>query len=62
MDLEISPYFKYINTLMKKVPVFNKTTYLKNNTTHSLEDNSEESKLINEYTSIMYYNFYEKTN
>lgn len=62
MDLEISPYFKYINTLMKKVPVFNKTTYLKNNTTYSLEDNSEESKLINEYTSIMYYNFYEKTN
>jgi hypothetical protein len=58
-DLNISPYFKYINNLRNTLPVFDREAYLENGNFNSIENASNEIKdSINNYRDIQYYNFY----
>ena len=58
-DLNISPYFKYINNLRNTLPVFDREVYLENGNFNSIENASKEIKdSINNYRDIQYYNFY----
>lgn len=60
LDLEISDYFKFIDNTREILPVFNRTTIYKNNTTYSYDTASIELlQTINNYKYVQYGSFYE---
>lgn len=60
MDLKVSNYFKYIDDLRKKVPVYNRNAvYMNNNTTLRSDLDYNTKKALEDYKFVQYGSFYE---
>lgn len=60
MDLKVSNYFKYIDNLRKKVPVYNRNAvYMNNNTTLRSDLDYNTKKALEDYKFVQYGSFYE---
>lgn len=60
MDLKVSNYFKYIDDLRKKVPVYNRNAvYMNNNTTLRSDLDYNAKKALEDYKFVQYGSFYE---
>lgn len=60
MDLKVSNYFKYIDELRKKVPVYNRNAvYMNNNTTLRSDLDHNTKKALEDYKFVQYGSFYE---
>lgn len=60
MDLKVSNYFKYIDDLRKKVPVYNRNAvYMNNNTALRSDLDYNAKKALEDYKFVQYGSFYE---
>ena len=60
MDLKVSNYFKYIDDLRKKVPVYNRNAvYMNNNTALRSDLDYNAKKALEDYKFVKYGSFYE---
>ncbi|MGN1355253.1 MAG: sulfatase-like hydrolase/transferase [Bacilli bacterium] len=60
MNLKVSNYFKYIDDLRKKVPVYNRNAvYINNNTTLRSDLDYNTKKALEDYKFVQYGSFYE---